>query len=205
MKSCRSTKGAHLASEDYGEIKRLVGMRQAAEYYGYPADRQGRCLCPFHNDRRPSMKIYPHGRGYYCFSCGAGGDVVKFVGRLYGLDNEAAAKKIIGDFSLPIKTDGLTYRERREREQAHRRRREQEEAVRRASRTLTQYRMRLCEAARCPGSPHFTEALQMLGFVEYRLECLEECPQEMLADRKVVEWIGTVEQRLARWDGAAHA
>ena len=98
MKSCRLTK------EDYAEVKNLVGMRKAAEFYGYPVDRQGRCLCPFHRDRHPSMKIYPHDRGYYCFACGEGGDVVTFVSRLYNLKNEEAARKLIGDFSLPIKT-----------------------------------------------------------------------------------------------------
>ena len=116
MKSC------HLTKEDYAEVKSLVGMRKAAEFYGYPVDRQGRCLCPFHRDRRPSMKIYPHDRGYYCFACGEGGDVVTFVSRLYSLGNEEAARKLIGDFSLPIKTEFTSYREKREREKRARER-----------------------------------------------------------------------------------
>ena len=110
MKSCR------LCREDYQEVKGRAGMRQVAEFYGYPVDRQGRCLCPFHNDKHPSMKIYPDDRGYYCFSCGSGGDTITFVSRLYGLDNEGAARKLIEDFSLPIKTEGLSYREKRERD-----------------------------------------------------------------------------------------
>lgn len=196
-------KNSHLTKYDYEDIKRLVGMQQAAEYYGYHVDRQGRCLCPFHKDQHPSMKIYPHDKGYYCFSCGAGGDVVKFVAVLYGLENEAAAHKLIEDFSLQIKTEGLSYREKREQESKIKRIREMQEFSQRADRIMMQYRRKLCEAARDPESAYFTEAMQMLCIVEYRLECLKECPEEMYADKKVVRWIGTIEQRLAGWDLSA--
>lgn len=194
MKNCR------LIKEDYEEIKQLVGMRQAAEYYGHTVDRQGRCICPFHRDRRPSMKIYPHNLGYYCFSCGAGGDVITFVGKLYGLDNEDAGRKLIDDFHLPIHTEGLSYREKRERDKKVRQRQELEKFTAGANKVLQGYRKRLCEAARRPEDAHFAEALQMLSVVEYRLDCLRECPQKLLADKKAVRWIGTVEQRINRWD-----
>ncbi len=36
-------------------------------------------LCPFHNDRRPSMFVSPGKQIFKCFSCGAGGDVIKFI------------------------------------------------------------------------------------------------------------------------------
>lgn len=36
-------------------------------------------LCPFHNDRRPSMNVSPSKQIFKCFSCGAGGDAIKFV------------------------------------------------------------------------------------------------------------------------------
>src|SRR4030042_4988638 len=36
-------------------------------------------LCPFHEDHRPSMNVNPHKQIFKCFSCGAGGDVFKFV------------------------------------------------------------------------------------------------------------------------------
>ena len=177
----------------------MVGMRQAAEYYGFQVDRQGRCICPFHNDRRPSMKIYPHDRGYYCFSCGSGGDVIKFVSHLYGLDNGSAAKKIIEDFSLPIRTDNLSYREKRERDIKARQRRELEGFRGQAGKILREYRKRLCEAIRRPDGPCFDEALQCLTVTEYWLSCLEECPQDMKKDEGMVKRIGTIERRLAEW------
>lgn len=197
MKSCR------LTNTEYGEIKRAVGMRQAAEYYGFHVDGRGNCLCPFHKDRHPSMKIYPHNRGYYCFSCGAGGDVVKFVARLFDLNNESAAHKLIEDFALPIRLGNLSYREKRERELAARQYQEVRRFTHYACAVLGLYRIRLCEAIRSPGSAHFAEGLQMLSITDYRLECLLESPQEVYRDQKVVKWIGTVEQRLIEWDAAA--
>lgn len=192
-------KNNHLIKEDYEEIKSSVGMRQAAEFYGFPVDRQGRCICPFHRDRHPSMKIYPHNRGYYCFSCGAGGDVITFAGKLYGLDNESAARKLIEDFHLPIHTEGLSYREKREREKKVRQRRELEDFKGQAGKVLREYRKRLCEAIRRPESPHFYEALQSLTITEYWLSCLEECPQDMKEDEGMVKRLGTIERRLAEW------
>lgn len=177
-------------------------MKQAAEFYGYQVNGKGQCICPFHKDRHPSMKIYPHNRGYYCFSCGSGGDVIKFVAALYGLKNEDAARKLIGDFALPIKTADLSYREKREREQKVRKRKELQELMGLTERILRLYRIYLCEALRRPYSTHFDEALQMISIVDYRLECLKKYPQELLADKRVVKWIGTVEQRLIGWNSA---
>ena len=192
-------KSSHLIKEDYEEIKRMVGMRQAAEFYGFPVDRQGRCICPFHRDRHPSLKIYPHNRGYYCFSCGAGGDVITFAGKLYGLDNESAARKLIEDFRLPIHTEGLSYREKREREKKVRQRRQLEDFKGQAGKVLREYRKRLCEAIRRPESPHFDEALQSLTITEYWLSCLGECPQDMKEDEGMVKRLGTIERRLVEW------
>ncbi len=49
-------------------------------------------VCPFHGDTRPSLVVYPANRSYYCFGCGAGGDVIDFVSRLHRVDfREAVA------------------------------------------------------------------------------------------------------------------
>ena len=54
--------------------------------------------CPFHDDRHPSMKL---NRDYfYCFGCGATGDVIDFVARLFGLSSYEAAKKLAYDFGI---------------------------------------------------------------------------------------------------------
>ena len=52
--------------ELYSRVKDAVSMQQAVEYCGLHVSN-GKCLCPFHKDTHPSMKIYPNGKGYYCF------------------------------------------------------------------------------------------------------------------------------------------
>ena len=79
-------------------VKSAVTVKQAAEYYGYKVNRSDMICCPFHDDRHPSMKL---NRDYfYCFGCGATGDVIDFVARLFGLSSYEAAKKLAYDFGI---------------------------------------------------------------------------------------------------------
>lgn len=78
-------------------VKQSVTTRQAAEYYGVRVNRGGMALCPFHNDKAPSMKV---DRRFYCFGCQADGDVIDFVAKLYSLSGKEAAVKLAGDFSV---------------------------------------------------------------------------------------------------------
>lgn len=43
-------------------------------------------LCPFHSEKSPSFTVFPATRGFYCFGCGAGGDVITFVMKAENLD-----------------------------------------------------------------------------------------------------------------------
>ncbi len=43
-------------------------------------------LCPFHNEKTPSFTVYPETASYYCFGCGAGGDVIGFIRNIENLD-----------------------------------------------------------------------------------------------------------------------
>ena len=36
-------------------------------------------LCPFHNEKTPSFTVFPQTNSFYCFGCGAGGDVFSFI------------------------------------------------------------------------------------------------------------------------------
>lgn len=78
-------------------IKEAVSCRDAASFYGIKVGSSGLCHCPFHNDNTPSMKVDIR---YYCFGCGKTGDVIDFVGKLYGLRPFDAAKKIANDFRI---------------------------------------------------------------------------------------------------------
>ena len=79
-------------------VKYGVDCREAAELYGVEVNRYGMALCPFHNDRHPSL--YVADDHYYCFACGAHGDVIDFVGRLFQLSPYNAARKLMADFHL---------------------------------------------------------------------------------------------------------
>ena len=51
--------------------------------------RRGRALsglCPFHSEKSPSFTVYPENQSFYCFGCGAGGDVISFIRRIENLD-----------------------------------------------------------------------------------------------------------------------
>lgn len=183
--------------ELYRKVKQGVSMQQVAEYYGLKVNRKGLCLCPFHQDQRPSMKIYPDGKGYYCFSCGSGGDQIKFVARYQDVGNYEAARELAAAFGIPINIP-VTYREKREAEKAQRQRRELAAFVKRSKMYLTVYRGLLCEAIR-KRNEHFWEGLGSLTHVEYLLNCLEQCPEELYADKKAVKKIGEVERRIADW------
>lgn len=78
-------------------VKEAVSCRDAAYFYGIKVGGSGLCRCPFHNDNTPSMKVDIR---YYCFGCGEKGDVIDFVGKLYGLRPYDAAKKIADDFRI---------------------------------------------------------------------------------------------------------
>lgn len=61
----------------FQNVKYGVNCREAAERYGVSINRQGKALCPFHNDRHPSL--YVADDHFYCFACGAHGDVIDFA------------------------------------------------------------------------------------------------------------------------------
>lgn len=96
-----------LKDDEVSMVRSLVTMRQLAEAYGYSITRSGFMRCPFHQDKTPSMKIYDGNRGYYCFVCHAGGDVIDFVMRHDGLGFEAAVRHLAGMFQIQL-TDGKT-------------------------------------------------------------------------------------------------
>ena len=79
-------------------IKAAVTLRQAAEHYGLRVLPNGMTCCPFHKDRHPSLKL--NEEYFYCFGCGAAGDVVDFTARLFGLSCYEAAQKLASDFGI---------------------------------------------------------------------------------------------------------
>ena len=93
--------------EDISLVKQSVSMKDIAGMYGYEVTRSGFAKCCFHNDDKPSMKIYPRDKGYYCFACHANGDIIKFVREHDNLEFEPAVRLIADHFGIAI-SDGKT-------------------------------------------------------------------------------------------------
>lgn len=82
----------------YENIKAAISVKQAAEHYGLKVNRSGMTCCPFHNDRHPSLKLNED--YFFCFGCGAKGDVIDLVAKLFNLSSYDAAKKLAADFGI---------------------------------------------------------------------------------------------------------
>ena len=57
--------------------------------------RRGRTLsglCPFHSEKSPSFTVYPDTQSFFCFGCGAAGDVINFIRRIENLDYMEAVR-----------------------------------------------------------------------------------------------------------------
>ena len=82
----------------FTQIKMAVSVKEAAKYYGLEVNRGNMVCCPFHNDRTPSTKLNED--YFYCFGCGATGDVIDLVAKLFNLSSYDAAKKLVYDFGI---------------------------------------------------------------------------------------------------------
>ena len=82
----------------FQNVKYGVNCREAAERYGVSVNRQGKALCPFHNDRNPSLLVADD--HYYCFACGAHGDVIDFAANFFALPLYEAAQRLAADFGI---------------------------------------------------------------------------------------------------------
>ncbi|MDO5601895.1 MAG: DNA primase, partial [Oscillospiraceae bacterium] len=70
--------------------------------------RRGRTytgLCPFHNEKTPSFVVYPETQSFYCFGCGAGGDIITFVKKIQNLDYVEAVKWLAARAGMPLPED----------------------------------------------------------------------------------------------------
>ena len=79
-------------------VKTSINTREAAARYGVEVNCHGKALCPFHNDRHPSLFVDDD--HYYCYACGEHGDVIDFTAKLHGLNLYEAAQKLAYDFGI---------------------------------------------------------------------------------------------------------
>ncbi|KLU61454.1 DNA primase [Peptococcaceae bacterium CEB3] len=101
-------------------------------------------LCPFHQDKNPSLSI--KGQYWKCFGCGAGGDGVEFVARLHNLPKVQAAKQIAEDFGLPANTSKQQRQQIATAKLARQRKKTFDAEVERAYQDLCDVRIECCKA-----------------------------------------------------------
>ncbi len=61
-------------------------------------------ICPFHDDKSPSMTVSPAKQFYYCFSCGAGGNAIKFLMELQRTSFSEVVLDLARKYQLPVET-----------------------------------------------------------------------------------------------------
>jgi DNA primase len=82
---------------DIEQIKQRNPIEEVMSRHGLVLLRSGSKLagrCPFHDDETPSLVVYPETRSFYCFGCGASGDVIDFVRRTQGVGFRAALERL---------------------------------------------------------------------------------------------------------------
>lgn len=93
-----------MANEAAMQIQDRVHMEDLFTAYGFVPNRGGFIRCPFHEEQTASLKSYAEGTRFKCFGCGAQGDVIAFVMRLFSLSFPQALVRIDDDFHLGLLT-----------------------------------------------------------------------------------------------------
>ncbi len=70
------------------------------------AGRNTKALCPFHSEKTPSFVIYPDTQSFFCFGCGAGGDVISFIMRIENLEYAEAVRFLASRMGVTVPEDG---------------------------------------------------------------------------------------------------
>lgn len=160
----------------FATVKTSINTREAAARYGVEVNRHGKALCPFHNDRHPSLFVDDD--HYYCYACGEHGDVIDFTAKLFGLKLYEAAQKLAYDFGITQdKPPTKAMQEKQNRKNEAQRLRENEKLCFSA---LMEYYKLLQEwmvvyAPRAPEDDvdsRFAEACHWLSYVEFLVDLL---------------------------------
>ena len=151
-------------------VSQYVNLKKkGANYFG---------LCPFHNEKSPSFSVSPSKQMYYCFGCGATGDVVDLTAKLFGIGLRKAAVKLAEDFGLNYDSRQKPSIRPRIREPTPEQKYQKEENH--CYKVLTDYfhLLREWEKKYAPKQPDeewnplFAEALYKKNYIEYLLDIL---------------------------------
>lgn len=161
-------------------IKENVSAEEVAGYYGLHIKKH-MAVCPFHSDKNPSLKL---GKRFYCFACGAKGDVIDYVSKFFNISSKEAAIKIGNDFGIPV-NEPLSEEVKKqiiERKIAYQKRMNQENSQKHFFIIVSDYYHMLKKQIfiYSPSSPDeemndlFVRAVHEIPFVEYIMDCYLE-------------------------------
>lgn len=83
------------------EIEEIISSYAVLKNEG----RNRKCLCPFHSEKTPSFVVYNDTQSFYCFGCGAGGDVITFLMRVENLDYVEAVRLLAKRCGMEVPDD----------------------------------------------------------------------------------------------------
>jgi DNA primase len=86
---------------EINDIKQRLPILMVLTYYKIQQDKHHQILCPFHQDDKPSCKIYPETNTYHCFACGKTGDVIQFIQDKEGITKHEAILKATSFINPP--------------------------------------------------------------------------------------------------------
>jgi len=102
---------------DFTQIKAAIDLVRIVESYGIQLRQAGRDyvgLCPFHEDKEPSLRITPSKGLFRCPACNASGNVIQFVARKENISDREAALKLCGSIpGIKSASELLTTREKK--------------------------------------------------------------------------------------------
>ena len=155
----------------FREVRERISAEDAARHYGLTFDRKGWAVCPFHQDKHPSMS-FRAGR-FRCWACNESGDAIDFTGKLLGLEPLAAVERLNSDFMLglplhrkPTQAETEAARWRKEVAEAHKQ--------------FEEWRQALCVKA--------CEAYRVAHISLQRIECPEDFDRLSEREALAIQW-----------------
>ena len=175
----------------FERVKAAVTLRQAAKAYGLRVLPNGMTCCPFHEDKHPSLKLNED--YFFCFGCGASGDVIDFTAKLFGVSLKDAVTKLAADFGVSEDARQVSVRQNPSRLEELR-----------CRRALTAYlhllkKWKTCYAPKTPEDSlddRFVESCQQYDRIAGLLEMLDEASSTqrsqavsaLMADGSIAFW-----------------
>ena len=155
----------------YEQVRQAVSLPDAAKRLCIEIPHSHMIRCPFHEDHTPSLRLYDD--HFYCFGCGASGDVIDFTARLLGIKPGEAVRKLIAGFNVtPTQANQRTPVSGNREKFAG-------SILRDYAAKLRQGKRRFAPAAPCqPISEAFAKSCRELPYIEYLQDCLEREPAE---------------------------